>query len=219
MVVGPTGVVYANTWSGEYYGHATPPAGGFLVALQDTAGAGKANVIERFGETVRRARGGTGVGMYKGALYAEVNDRIVRYALPAGSIVPQGAPETVVSGCPWAAIIPCTRSSSTPKDACTWTSRPPPTPASRETANPRSPGDQPCTELKTRGGIWRYDANKTNQKFSPDARYATGIRNAEGFAIDSTGRFSSPSTDATSCMRIGLNSKSLTRKRRCRRRS
>ena len=41
MVVGPTGVVYVNTWSGEYYpGHVTP-TGGFLVALQDTAGAGK----------------------------------------------------------------------------------------------------------------------------------------------------------------------------------
>ena len=44
----------------------------------------------------------------------------------------------------------------------------------------RSPGAKPCTELETRGGIWRYDANKTGQKFSPAERYATGIRNAEG---------------------------------------
>jgi hypothetical protein len=28
---------------------------------------------------------------------------------------------------------------------------------------PHSPGHSPCTELETRGGIWRYDANKTNQ--------------------------------------------------------
>jgi sugar lactone lactonase YvrE len=35
-----------------------------------------------------------------------------------------------------------------------------------------------------RGGIWRFDANKTRQAFSPAARFATGIRNAEGFAID-----------------------------------
>ena len=48
----------------------------------------------------------------------------------------------------------------------------------------QSPGAQPCTELETRGGIWRYDANKTDQKFSPADRYATGIRNAEGFGID-----------------------------------
>ena len=31
---------------------------------------------------------------------------------------------------------------------------------------PKIPGANPCTELETRG-IWRYDANKTNQTFSP----------------------------------------------------
>ncbi|HVH72611.1 MAG TPA: c-type cytochrome, partial [Candidatus Dormibacteraeota bacterium] len=46
----------------------------------------------------------------------------------------------------------------------------------------------PCTELETRGGVWLYDANKTNQTFSPADRFATGIRNAEGIAIDSSGR-------------------------------
>jgi mono/diheme cytochrome c family protein len=51
----------------------------------------------------------------------------------------------------------------------------------------KSPGLNPCTELETRGGIWRYDANKTNQSFSPVDRYASGIRNGEGFAIDSRG--------------------------------
>ncbi len=50
-----------------------------------------------------------------------------------------------------------------------------------------SPGAQPCTELETRGGIWRYDAKKTDQKFSPADRYATGIRNAEGFGVDQSG--------------------------------
>jgi len=52
----------------------------------------------------------------------------------------------------------------------------------------KSPGANPCTELETRGGIWRYDVNKTNQTFSTADRYATGIRNGEGFAIDSSGR-------------------------------
>jgi len=45
-------------------------------------------------------------------------------------------------------------------------------------------GSHPCTELNTRGGIWRYDAIKSNQAFSPAGTLATGIRNAEGFAID-----------------------------------
>jgi glucose/arabinose dehydrogenase len=50
-----------------------------------------------------------------------------------------------------------------------------------------SKGLKPCTELETRGGVWLYDANKTNQKFSPAERYATGIRNAEGIAQDGKG--------------------------------
>src|SRR5450631_4307460 len=91
LVVAPNGVVYVNTWSGRYYGNDTPRAGGFLVALQDTTGAGKADLIQRFGETVQSGgAGGTGIGLFKGGLFAEINDKIVRYALPAGSPVPRG---------------------------------------------------------------------------------------------------------------------------------
>src|ERR1700679_2785849 len=36
LVVAPNGVVYVNTWSGDYYPPGEkPPVGGFLVALQD----------------------------------------------------------------------------------------------------------------------------------------------------------------------------------------
>ncbi len=101
MVVAPSGVVYVNTWSGEYYGNDTPHAGGFLVALQGKAGAGKADVNERFGETVQSGgAGGTGIGLYKGSIFAEINDRIVRYPLAAGFIVSKDAPVTIVSGLP-----------------------------------------------------------------------------------------------------------------------
>jgi glucose/arabinose dehydrogenase len=50
-----------------------------------------------------------------------------------------------------------------------------------------SRGHDPCTELRTRAGIWRYDANRTGQTFSPAERYATGIRNAIGIAIAPNG--------------------------------
>ena len=53
---------------------------------------------------------------------------------------------------------------------------------------PDSPGHQPCTELETRAGIWRYDANRTGQRFSPAERFATGLRNGEGIGFDSAGR-------------------------------
>src|SRR3979411_1532827 len=80
MVVAPNGVVYVNTWSGVYYNNDTPPPGGFLIALQDTKGDGRADKKVRFGSTVADGdHGGTGITIYKGYLYAEMNDRIVRY--------------------------------------------------------------------------------------------------------------------------------------------
>jgi glucose/arabinose dehydrogenase/mono/diheme cytochrome c family protein len=189
LVVAPNGVVYVNTWSGRYYGNDAPHAGGFLVALQDTTGTGKANVNQRFGETVQSGgAGGTGIGLYKGALFAEINDKIVRYALPAGSIVPQGSAATIVSGLPLGGDHPMhpfaiDADGSLYIDVATATNA-----CQGQNRTPKSPGIDPCTELQTRGGIWRYDANKTNQTFSPAERFATGIRNAEGFAIDTANR-------------------------------
>src|SRR5260370_23217445 len=107
MVAAPSGVLYVNTWSGKYYGNDTPHAGGFLVALQDKSGAGKADLIQRFGETVQSGgAGGTGIGLYKGWIYAEINDRIVGYFLPAGSILPAASPDPIVSGFPLSADPP-----------------------------------------------------------------------------------------------------------------
>jgi glucose/arabinose dehydrogenase/mono/diheme cytochrome c family protein len=182
-------VVYVNTWSTDDYGPAKPHEGGFLVALEDKKGTGKADVIERFGETVQSGgAGGTGIGIYKGSIYAEINDRIVRYSLPAGALVPANPPETIVSGLPLGGDHPMhpfiiSEEGSMYVDVGTATNSCQP-----KNRQPNIPGANPCTELETRGGIWRYDANKTNQTFSPAERFATGIRNGEGFAIDSAGR-------------------------------
>ncbi len=189
MVVAPSGVLYVNTWSGRYYGNDTPHPGGFLVALQDKSGAGKADVIERFGETVQTGgAGGTGIGIYKGSIYAEINDRIVRYSLPAGAIVPNGSADIILSGLPLTGDHPMhpfiiNAEGSMYVDVATATNS-----CQFKNRTLKSPGANPCTELQTRGGIWLYDANKTNQAFSPAQRFATGIRNAEGFAIDPSGR-------------------------------
>jgi glucose/arabinose dehydrogenase/cytochrome c5 len=188
MVVAPDGVVYVNTWSGRYYGNDTPHAGGFLVALKDTTGSGKADVNERFGATVAGGgAGGSGIALYQGAIFAEINDRIVKYTLPRGAIVPHGAPTTIVSGLPLSGDHPMHPfiidadgtmyvDVATATNACQVKNR-----------TALSAGIDPCRELETRGGIWRYDANKANQRFSSAERFATGIRNGEGFAIDPAG--------------------------------
>ena len=189
MVVSPSGALYVNTWSGRYYGNDTPHPGGFLVALQDKSGSGKADMTERFGETVQSGgKGGTGIGMYKGSIFAEINDRIVRYRLPAGAIVPSGPADTIVSGLPLGGDHPMHPFAINAEGAMYVDVASATNSCQLKNRTLKSPGLNPCTELETRGGVWLFDANKTNQSFSPAERFATGIRNAEGFAIDASGR-------------------------------
>ena len=189
LAVSSDGTVYVNTWSGRYYHNAKPHDGGFLVALKDTKGTGKADMIERFGATPDNGgHGGTGIALYDGKVYAEEADRIDAYALAPGELAPKTKAVTVVSGMPLGGDHPMhpfiidgkgdmfvDMGSAT--NACQEANR-----------QPRSPGLTPCHELETRGGTWRFDARKTGQQFSPAQRFATGIRNGEGFGFDSAGR-------------------------------
>lgn len=188
LAVAPNGVVYVNTWSGVYYGNQPTVPGGFLVALQDKSGTGKADVVERFGESEQTGgKGGTGLYIYNNYVYAELNDRILRYRLSSDSIVPTAPAETVVSGLPLGGDHPMHPFIIDSKgtmfvDVATRTNA-----CQLKNRTLHSPGADPCTEKETRGGIWRYDANKTGQEFSPSDRYATGIRNGEGFAFTADG--------------------------------
>jgi glucose/arabinose dehydrogenase/cytochrome c5 len=189
IAVTPDGTVYVNTWSGAYYQNDTPPEGGFLVALKDTKGTGKADVTERFGPTFAEgAKGGTGIWLDKSWLYAEIDDRIVRYELKQGEAAPSGQPEIILSGMPLTGDHPMHPFAIDEKGNLFVTSASATNACEVQNRMPRSPGNDPCTELETRGGVWRYDANKTGQVFSPKERYVSGIRNPEGFDFDSAGR-------------------------------
>jgi glucose/arabinose dehydrogenase/cytochrome c5 len=187
LVVAPDGSVYVNTWQLRRNGPVPP--GGFLVALRSTTGGERADRIERFGPGVDQGNsGGTGIALYNGALYAETKDRIVRYALTPGTLAPTGPPVLVLSGIPFKGDHPMhpiaidargdlfvNLGSAT--DNCQLANR-----------QPGSKGQEPCTELDTQAGIWRYDARRTGQIFSPAERFATGIRNVGGISFDDSGR-------------------------------
>jgi glucose/arabinose dehydrogenase/mono/diheme cytochrome c family protein len=189
LAVTPDGTVYVNTWSGIYYNNDKPHEGGFLVALKDTEGTGHADVNQRFGPTFAEgAHGGTGIWLYKNWLYVEIDDKIVRYELKQGEVPPTDKPETILSGMPITGDHPM-HPFAIDADGNLFVSMGSATNACEvQNRMPHSPGNKPCTELDTRAGIWRYDANKTDQVFSPKERYATGLRNGEGIDFDSSGR-------------------------------
>lgn len=188
MAVAADGTVYVNTWMSRYF-RTPPPQGGFLVALRDKDGDGKAESVERFGPTqAQGANGGTGIALWKGGLFVEANDQIVRYALTPGQAVPAGTPSVVIDGLPMdgdhmmkaMAIDKAGNlfiNSGSPSNVCEKANR-----------QPGSPGKDPCDELSTRAGIWQYSAARTGQRFSAKERFATGIRNTGGITFDAAGR-------------------------------
>ena len=94
LVVAPDGVVYVNTWSGRYYGNDTPPPGGFLVALKDTKGDGHADIVERFGDGVRKAATAAPASRSTTArLMPKRTTASSATRLPTATIAPNGPPQ------------------------------------------------------------------------------------------------------------------------------
>ena len=154
-----------------------------VAALRDTNRDGHADIVARL-----PGRGNTGVGLANGYLYVDEGARIVRYARPDSQLVPTGKAEVVVQGIP---LSPGhrARNFAIGSDGSLYLNIGSATNScqQKDRAN-ESPGVDPCTELQTRAGIWKYDANKTNQRFSTAARYATGIRNGMGIAFGPDGK-------------------------------
>ena len=154
-----------------------------FAALRDTNHDGKADIVKHVGSL-----GNTGIGLSNGYLYVDEGKRIVRYARPDSQLVPTAKAEVVVDGLP---LSPGHRSRDfvIGNDGALYVNVGSATNScQKKDRENESPGVDPCTELNTRAGIWRFAANKVNQHFSPTARYATGIRNAMGLAFGADGK-------------------------------
>jgi glucose/arabinose dehydrogenase len=185
IAAGPNGDLYANTWSSKYNQMTNAP-GGFVVAMRDADREGHAEMIERFGPTYQEGKpgGGTGIAVHDGALYVEVDDnRIVRYPLSADALAPRGEPTVVLKGLPTEGDHPMHPFAITPDGILFVNSGSPSNACQVKNRQLESPGKRPCRDLATRAGIWRYDAKKTGQIFSPAARFATGMRNTVAPAV------------------------------------
>ena len=182
LAAGPGGTIYVNTWHSPYDSTRRVPAGGYLIALRDTNGDGRADVIHRFGSTSESgSKGGTGIALNGDELYAEADSTIVRYRVSESDPVPAGKAEVIVSGLvtkgghPMHPIAVDSKSLyvniGSATNSCQVKDR-----------EGQSPGHDPCRELEQRAGIWRF-SHQPGQRWSPAQRYATGIRNAGGLAF------------------------------------
>ena len=149
--------------------------GGGIVAMRDTNGDGKPDVIKHFGES-----GGNGIAIHNGYLYFAPDTAVWRYKLTDGQLVPDGEPEHIVDNLPsngdhHTKSITFDNQGNmfvdigSPSNAC-----------QKQERTKGVAGMDPCPQLETRAGVWEFKADQQGQTLAGAHHYATGIRNGVG---------------------------------------
>ena len=151
---------------------------GGVMALRDLDGDGTADQTQRWGEVA-----GSGIALGDEVLYLATDNGVLRYSLPAGSLTPSGPPETIVEGLP-SARNHATKSIALHPDGSIFVGIGSPSNACQ--VIPRTagqPGRDPCPELTTRAGIWRFASDQPGQELTDGERFSTGVRNGAALAV------------------------------------
>ncbi|MEZ4797245.1 MAG: PQQ-dependent sugar dehydrogenase [Flavobacteriaceae bacterium] len=157
------------------------------VALRDTDGDGKADIVERFGDYPNDGRFATEMRIHKGYLYFSSELVVYRQKLTPDKLIPEGKPEVLVTD-PYPIRWHNAKTLafdgkggmyvtfSAPTNACE--------DASQRLTDPNAviKGEYPCSQLDILAGIWKFDEDKPNQKKSDGRRYATGLRSIVGMS-------------------------------------
>lgn len=152
--------------------------GGGVVGLRDTDGDGRADRRVHLGDAA-----GTGLSLHGGELFFAPDWGVLRYRIEGGELEPVGPPDTLVSGLPGPGTSHAAKSAvvhdgrlyvnvGAPSNACQDPQR-----------TPGAAGQDPCPQLETRGGIWRFSATETDQTQAAASRFATGLRNTFALAV------------------------------------
>ena len=162
--------------------------GGGIIALHLDA-SHHADQTEHFGSI----DGGTGIRFHNDRLYASTPTGVYRFTFRGNELVPSSQPEPIVDGMPgshpgfnrvnrpiaFGAKGDLFVALDASGNLCTEQTLPPPGQPQPATGASLV-GAKPCPDLGTRAGVWRFDANKTGQKFPADGeQWATGIRDID----------------------------------------
>lgn len=152
---------------------------GSILALRDTTGDGRADMIRKFG-IFDDDRGGyhTEAKIHDGYLYVSTHLKVYRYELASGHLLPEGSPDTIViddheHGSHEHITKPVSFDNrgtmyvpfGAPNNACQEPKR-----------TPGIPGRDPCPDLDDHGGVWRFDQDRENQTQAEGHRFAMGTR-------------------------------------------
>ena len=152
------------------------------VALRDTTGDGKADLIKYFGDYEDGGALSNGMEIHNGYLYYSTELAIYRNKLTPEDLVPRSEMEMVLTddhehGRHWHITKPMSFDESgnmyvpfgAPSNACQDLIN---TPA----GIPAIAGQDPCPELEHHGGIWKFDASRIGLTQEDGTLFASGIR-------------------------------------------
>lgn len=168
--------------NGDIYVKARFPKEGGNIALRDTTGDGKADIIVQFGNYKADGTYGTGMRIYNGYLYYSSELVVYRSKLIPGQLLPDSVSEAILTddhahGRHEHVAKPVTFDDKgnmyvpfgANSNNCQEVNR-----------TPYSPGMNPCPLLVDHGGIWQFDANKPGQTQKDGHMFATGLRSVVG---------------------------------------
>jgi glucose/arabinose dehydrogenase len=171
LVVAPNGDVFVNREHGG------------VIAIRDTSGDGVADIVRPF-----NTQGGTGIALEGDFLYYSTDAAVYRYPWKTGQLEPKGQAESIVVDLP-ADGDHKSKSIALGSESALFVNIGSATNScQQQNRASRSPGRDPCDELKTRAGIWRFDANRKDQHLSDGEHWATGLRNTVALATDPKSR-------------------------------
>jgi glucose/arabinose dehydrogenase len=150
--------------------------------LRDVDGDGRADEVHRFGDN-----GGNEVLLSGEHLWFATDNAVLRYPFQEGDDRPSGPPDTIVAGLPDQANHTA-KSLALASGSVLFVNIGSPSNACQE--RPRAvgvPGMDPCPQLETRAGIWRFDATTPGQRQEDGSRYATGLRNTVALRLHPSG--------------------------------
>jgi len=179
--IGPTRHLAVNDNGDIYVKLRTPNGDKGNIALRDTDGDGKADIVQRFGKYRNDGTFATEMRIHNGYLYFSSELVIYRQKLTPFKLIPEGKPEIILvdrGPIRWhnakslafdkKGNMYVTFSGMT--NVCeNWNTVP-------ENQTQGVKGYFPCPELRGLAGIWRFDENKLNQIQTDGELYATGIR-------------------------------------------
>jgi glucose/arabinose dehydrogenase/mono/diheme cytochrome c family protein len=154
------------------------------IAMRDTDGDGKADIIEYWGEYDSISNYGTAMRIHKGYLYLSTAGEVYRHKLRKRKLLPEEKGELLLFDDYKNADFgyehnakPITFDNDghmyvpfgSPSDVCQIINR-----------KPGSLGQYPCPELTWHGGVWQFADDKPNQLQKDGKLYATGIRSIVG---------------------------------------